>query len=340
MGKRNQYSQTMADNLESPTLKTPRTFHEIEMSPLRLRVEKHLQEMPQSFGFCGATTCDIEVFEQFAARCRRARVRPPSFYAYVSRCLGVVLEPQRELLAARYRNTLIIPHRVDVRLAAEVNAYDNSKTPYMITVEDLSHRNLPDLATEIYTRLREAKRIVVPNPIFVHRLAPSWSPRWWKKAMEAARERRHYDARRVATYKACVQLSSTSLWMQGRVGWGIQMFTPTAISITLGGMSRRAVVVGDEIVPRMCVDVAFHFDHLLVDGAPATRFIAQLSREIESGRLLGEYDLPNETATSSTRSSAKTSPSLLDKSDSKYRESDEESDENLNDAARYNESRA
>lgn len=322
----------MPDNIESQKQKTPRTFRDIEMSPLRLRVEKHLQSMPRGFGFCGATTCDIEVFDLFAERCRRARVRPPSLYAYVSRCLGVVLEPQRELLAARYRNTLIVPNRVDVKLAAEVDAYDETKTPYLITVEDLAHRNLPDLAAEIHTRLRETKRIVVPKPSLVHRLAPSWSPLWWQKTVESARARRRSNRRLDATQAACVQLSSTSLWMQGRIGWGIQMFTPTAISITLGGMSRRAVVVGDEIVPRICVDVAFHFDHLLVDGAPATRFIAQLSEEIESGRLLREYNLPDENHTSSTRSSSARDESLLDKSQS---ESTDLEDNEI-DAARYN----
>jgi hypothetical protein len=90
---------------------------------------------------------------------------------------------------------------------------------------------------------------------------------------------------------ACVQLSSTSQWMEGRIGWGVRLYSPVAPSVTMAGVSRRPVVVGEDIVAHLCLDVAFTFDLILVDGAPATRFIAALQDEMESGRVLEEYPI-------------------------------------------------
>ena len=77
--------------------------------------------------------------------------------------------------------------------------------------------------------------------------------------------------------------------MQGRIGWGFRLYTVCPIALTLGGLSKRALVVNDEIAIRHCLDIGFNFNHLVMDGAPATRFIAQLMDEIESGRLLYEF---------------------------------------------------
>ena len=307
----------------------PRTLESVPMSSSRRRVEQHLNLVPQGFLFCGAMTCDIEVYKRFVESCRRARVRPPSLYAYFARCLGEVLEPQRELIAGKWRHEFLVPSRVDIKMAVEILADDGLPSPSFFIVQDIGNRALPDLADEVRTRLRQAKRGGAPETVEIGRLfAPLWTPRWWRNSVKSVRVLSRKERRNRAAQAAYVQLSSTSQWMQGRIAWGLQTFQMAAISITLGGMSRRAVVVGDEIVARWCVDVAFHFDHLVTDGAPATRFMAQLADEIESGRLLNEYDLPH---TSSTRSSQ-----LLDKSHSEY----EESNENFDDAARYNESRA
>ena len=77
--------------------------------------------------------------------------------------------------------------------------------------------------------------------------------------------------------------------MQNRMGWGFRLYTTCHIAITLGGFGPRALVVDNQIQIRHCLDIGFNFDHRTLDGAAATRFIADLMASLESGRALSEY---------------------------------------------------
>ena len=69
--------------------------------------------------------------------------------------------------------------------------------------------------------------------------------------------------------------------------FGIDAFTPIinvpqCAILGLGRIDRRPVVVGDQIVPRDTVTLSLTFDHRIVDGAPAARFLAALRTAIEN----------------------------------------------------------
>jgi pyruvate/2-oxoglutarate dehydrogenase complex dihydrolipoamide acyltransferase (E2) component len=73
----------------------------------------------------------------------------------------------------------------------------------------------------------------------------------------------------------------------GGGGWGIGIGSHTT-GLTLGGISRRAVVVDGGIEPREILDVTLSFDHDIVDGAPAARFASRLRNLVESAEGLAE----------------------------------------------------
>ena len=66
-------------------------------------------------------------------------------------------------------------------------------------------------------------------------------------------------------------------------GGGFAIAPPTLAStlVVVGGLSRRPRVVGEEIVVRDVLDLTVTIDHNVVDGAPATRFGADLRRRME-----------------------------------------------------------
>jgi pyruvate dehydrogenase E2 component (dihydrolipoamide acetyltransferase) len=68
---------------------------------------------------------------------------------------------------------------------------------------------------------------------------------------------------------------------------GIDTFTPIinlpqCAIIGVGRIGRRPVVVGDEIAIREQITLSLTFDHRMVDGAPAARFLQTLSALIEN----------------------------------------------------------
>jgi len=59
----------------------------------------------------------------------------------------------------------------------------------------------------------------------------------------------------------------------------------------VGGISRKPAVVGDRIEPREILHLTVGFDHDVVDGAPAARFVQRLTELIEGGYGLAELRL-------------------------------------------------
>jgi pyruvate dehydrogenase E2 component (dihydrolipoamide acetyltransferase) len=69
--------------------------------------------------------------------------------------------------------------------------------------------------------------------------------------------------------------------------YGIDAFTPIlnvpqCAILGLGRIEKRPAVVGEQIVPRDQMTLSLTFDHRIVDGAPAARFLATLRQAIEN----------------------------------------------------------
>jgi pyruvate dehydrogenase E2 component (dihydrolipoamide acetyltransferase) len=69
--------------------------------------------------------------------------------------------------------------------------------------------------------------------------------------------------------------------------YGIDAFTPIlnlpqCAILGLGGIERRPAVVDEQIVPRDQMVLSLTFDHRIVDGAPAAKFLATLRQAIEN----------------------------------------------------------
>jgi pyruvate dehydrogenase E2 component (dihydrolipoamide acetyltransferase) len=70
-------------------------------------------------------------------------------------------------------------------------------------------------------------------------------------------------------------------------GYGIDAFTPVinpreCAVLGVGRIAKRPAVVGDVVVPREQVTLSLTFDHRIVDGAPAARFLQTLVQAIEN----------------------------------------------------------
>jgi len=69
--------------------------------------------------------------------------------------------------------------------------------------------------------------------------------------------------------------------------FGIEMFTPIinlpeCAILGIGKIERRPVMEGDKVVGQEQMCLSLTFDHRIVDGAPAARFLQQLTRLIEN----------------------------------------------------------
>jgi pyruvate/2-oxoglutarate dehydrogenase complex dihydrolipoamide acyltransferase (E2) component len=72
-------------------------------------------------------------------------------------------------------------------------------------------------------------------------------------------------------------------------GWGLNPGTIYTTSIMLGGIAEKPGVVDGEIAVREYLSMTLSFDHDVVDGAPAARFVSRLKALIEDGYGLEEF---------------------------------------------------
>jgi pyruvate/2-oxoglutarate dehydrogenase complex dihydrolipoamide acyltransferase (E2) component len=92
------------------------------------------------------------------------------------------------------------------------------------------------------------------------------SPRLWKK------------------YVGTVYLTAVGMFGNGG-GWGIA-FSAHTLGIVLGGIGEKPVVVDGRIEICECLYVTADFDHDLIDGAPAVRFLERFKELVEIGYCL------------------------------------------------------
>ncbi len=80
----------------------------------------------------------------------------------------------------------------------------------------------------------------------------------------------------------------TSVGMVGQVsGWGIPL-AGHSLAVTVGGIEEKPVLRDGELRNRPHLRLTVTFDHDIIDGAPAARFIQRLAELIEAGAGLAE----------------------------------------------------
>lgn len=67
-------------------------------------------------------------------------------------------------------------------------------------------------------------------------------------------------------------------------GWGMPVATHT-LNVAIGGIAERVVAKKDQVENRQQICLTVSFDHDIVDGAPAARFIRDLKKSIEKGDI-------------------------------------------------------
>jgi pyruvate/2-oxoglutarate dehydrogenase complex dihydrolipoamide acyltransferase (E2) component len=202
-----------------------------------------------------------------------------SFSAFFLTCLGKAIDKDRQMHAYRdWRDRLILFEDVDVNMLFEVEV-DGRKTIRPHILRGVNRRSMREIHEEIrafqsgHMGSQESKFIdrFVRLPGFVRRLflrAMFKNPQWIKE------------------YYGTVLVSSVGMFGTGS-GWGIPV-PNHSLQLTLGGIGEKPGVVNGRVEVRKSMSVTVSFDHDVIDGAPAARFMHRLKKLIENGCGLDE----------------------------------------------------
>ena len=210
-----------------------------------------------------------------------------SFTGWIIACVGKAVSKHKELNAFKVRKKVYTFDDFDVGIVIE-RELEGKRVPTKYIIRRVDKKSFKEIHEEI--RSVQAKSSDGPVlgskkdkstrtlaffaslPRFVRKIL------WWYV-------NNHPPLRKKFLGTATI----TSIGMFAKIGgWGI-VITSETLHVLIGGLSKRPVVVDDKVEVRECVDLTLMVDHVVVDGAPFTRFIQTLTELVEGGYGLEEF---------------------------------------------------
>jgi pyruvate/2-oxoglutarate dehydrogenase complex dihydrolipoamide acyltransferase (E2) component len=265
--------------------KTPLSYRVVEIPPARRDTHNYLDLYWWKHSIYALLEVDVTTARLFIDEYEAQTGEALSFSGYLAFCLGRAVDEDKSVQAyPKGRKHLVIFDDVDVFLPVEREfGATSAAIPYVI------RRANEKSCLEIHREIRAFQtQPVQPSTgmpaAFRFMMSMPWPlPRLFIRLIRAVG---HRDPTRLVTAAGTVGV--TALGMAGRGGgWGL---APAGQSVLLivGGIARKPAVIEERVEPRDMLDLTVAFDHDVVDGAPAARFVKRLVELIESGYGLEE----------------------------------------------------
>jgi pyruvate/2-oxoglutarate dehydrogenase complex dihydrolipoamide acyltransferase (E2) component len=222
-------------------------------------------------------------------RAYKARTGEPlSFSAFLAVCLAKAVDEHKIVQAFRQGNKrLVMFDDVDMYTVIEhAVAGKNYIVPYIIRAAN--RKTVHEVHREIRAaQVADVTKVVKGSPI-VFLPAVLFRPFFWGFTWIGRRYPRLWK-----NFAGTVSISAVGMFGNGG-GWGIPAATPTALTMTVGGIGAKPVIVDGQISNREYLSLTISVDHDIVDGAPAARFTERLKELIESGFGLDDVKVESE----------------------------------------------
>jgi pyruvate/2-oxoglutarate dehydrogenase complex dihydrolipoamide acyltransferase (E2) component len=225
----------------------------------------------------GLIEVDVTSAREIVRQHERTTGEKLSFTAFILACLSKAIAEHPHVHAYRdWRNRLIIYRDINITCMFEVD-FGSKRIPIPHVFREINKRNFLDIHKELRAvqnnphRSEEAKfmRLFLYLPAFLRRMF------YWivMKFPQTFRES-----------SSPVMVTAVGMFGTGG-GWAITMPNFT-LNIGVGGISKKPGVHEGKIKIREFLDLTVSFDHDVVDGAPAARFVQTFRTRLEDADCL------------------------------------------------------
>ncbi len=211
-----------------------------------------------------------------------------SFTAWLLKCIGKAASEYKEVHSLmKGKKKIISFDDVDISVPVERLAKGlNVVMPLVIRKTNLKS------VKQIHEEIRSAQSEEVDGATV---LGESSIKRWVKFYTKLPKSIRRFLIKRLLKNPLRVKklmgtIIVTAIGMFGKLyGWPIPT-TSHPLAFAIGGITKKPGVINDKIEIRQYLTITVLFNHDVVDGAPAARFITKLKELIESGYGLMELE--------------------------------------------------
>jgi len=261
-------------------------YHVVELPPGRRVWINTLELSWPAHSIFGLLEVDVTVVRRFIEDYKARTGETLSFAGYLTYCLARAVDEDKSIQAYRKGNKhLIIYDDVNVGLMVEQKVGEKRALMGHV-IKGANHKT--------YRQIHEEIRKVQSEPVPPGRGMPNWFRSLmllpWplsKWVISLLRWNSRRDPTISVAMGGTVALTSVGLFGGDHSGWGISP-TPEPLGLVVGGIAWKPAVVEGRIEPREILNLTVSFDHDIIDGGPATRFVKRLVELIESGYGLTE----------------------------------------------------
>lgn len=209
-----------------------------------------------------------------------------SFTAWLLTCIGKATSEHKAVHSIMQgRKKIVIFDDVDISITVE-KSINGIKAPMPLVIRKTNEKNIFQINEEIRSAQKEELsgatvlgKNTVKRKMKIYTSLPKFLRRFFTKKILK-------NPFKVKQHMGTIIL--TSVGMFGKVhGWPIPT-TVHPLAFAVGGINKRAGVINNEIKIREYLTMTILFNHDVVDGAPAARFVSRLVFLIESGFGLNE----------------------------------------------------
>jgi pyruvate/2-oxoglutarate dehydrogenase complex dihydrolipoamide acyltransferase (E2) component len=203
-----------------------------------------------------------------------------SFTGFIVHCCARAVDEDKHLHAyLDWRGRLVIFDDVDVSLPVE-----RQQDGRPVTLQTVIRRANRKSVRQIHREIRDLQAKELEQTTWGRWL------RWYVLVPRFLRLLFFRMAARVPSalkgFNGTVLVSSVGMF-GNHAGWGIPLPGHT-LSVTIGGIETKPVLVDGDLHSREHLCLTVTFDHDLVDGAPAARFVQRFAALVEEGAGLDE----------------------------------------------------
>ncbi|MEJ2544873.1 MAG: 2-oxo acid dehydrogenase subunit E2 [Calditrichaceae bacterium] len=221
---------------------------------------------------------DVTTIRNYIQKVKEKTGQSLSLTAYIAYCLGQALNNHKYIQAYRKGlSKLVVFNDVDIDIAIERKIKDSQAPVLPLTVQAANIKTFMDIHDEI--RKAQQEDVGKSNQsLKLFLLLPRFLEEFFMKLFW-----RRYFNNPFLRKKTGGTVMITAVGMFGSgIGWGLPIANHT-LGVTLGGIGKKPGIVNNEIQIREYMSVTLSFDHDIVDGAPAARFIGNFKGLIEIG---------------------------------------------------------
>jgi len=234
----------------------------------------------------GLLEVDVTAARHFIDEYRQRSGETLSFTAFLVHCLARAVDENKEVQAyLKGSKQLVLFEDVDVGVMIE-HRVGEKRALMGHVIQAANRKNFRQIHDEI--------RQVQTTPLPPNHGLPNWFrqgmllPWPFSKGFKALlRWAARRDPTIVTAMGGTVSISSVGMFGEGHSGWGIYPASET-LGLVVGSIAWKPGVVDGRIEPRQILNLTVLFDHDLIDGAPAARFVNRLVGLIEKADGLEE----------------------------------------------------